>query len=1692
MSHLPPIPPNHCELLVATNPFRPSRERYHFRPTDAAKQRRFSGHPALIDEQYPLTTIERLVARHLPRAKFPVTVLLDGLPVPREQWPHVVPQPGSRLLLCQVPGDDFGGILRIAAMILLAVGGAWIAAGNLAFMGGAFLGEAFFSGGIGAIAAASAFTIGGGMIVNALLPPKAPAAPKLGHDGGESANVSWSGPRTTQAVGIPIARIGGEFQTGGNIISAYRSSDGENQYLHMLIALGRGPFAGARELLINGIRAEQYRDVEVEIRYGTPKQSVIPNFAAQITDYGYDNEKIVAVNPGESFKQYPSRSRNCTKLEVDLTFAALYSVNSDDGDDDYGEQEPYSVTVQLHYRRITPGGNYTALTDWQPFLPLGGLNAETGYAPYPATPAPGPDSSWPGLDALLVGGQVVRGFTTATPRCDVIALTAQLNTAAISSAGGGEIKVTFKCWAAPVGTTDIKPLPDQVFNWTPGGTNTDPGINFLTPGWQERTFTFSAGLDATKQYNVFIYIDSVANARYTPPADEWGGWGAPSPAAVTPKGLDSKWRLTNCVAKAASGQYTISAERYSRFWRTFTTPALLSGRYETRVIRVSPNHEGNPYIFDVFYLTSIREFVDEPLRQPGLGLLGLKMLATDQLSGGQPNVTVIPQPIYWDWRTVDVEHPNGTVGTSLNPALIGYQALTGDEVIFPEITEGFPLAGPNAATWFRSSEASQHGYPQDEYAINPNRIVWDAWTALADRCAQQIDRGDGTLADRHTFRGILDTRSNRWDWCCTVLAQALAVPMLLGTRITVVVPWDCYAVQKFDHSNMIRSTFRRRWLPKQAGWITIQYTDPDTWATVPVSVVGDNGGAPATEQAIGCANEWEAIRLGYHRYYDGQLRRWMASFQAPVEMVGCLPGDVVEVWHAVAKRGPSGRLQGVAGGGLTLTLDQTVTLEAGHEWHVKVKRSTDDALLDYLVTNALPATTDTLTVVARKTIRVNQQQLGGEWVYLGSFPFAVGTAGYVQLTDDVDEGYVIADAVRFVHVQDSSIEVVIDDKDTASGAFTGGGGGWVQQVPSVPEAYAQTWPQNDAARTNRYHAAGNGSAWARWTPTITEPGMYHVFCWYSSGQAGQSNRAVDSPYTVVFDGSGAAGKDSYGLYHPTLKPLDVLVYDVAREADGRVNIVGIEHNELIEQLTFNSALRNSQPTIPHPQAVQRASSTTPTPGRLVSAAGIQDPGSGILPAYDVQVLEMRLPRPGGALEFVLQIFWRQRRTDYGAIVYQKNDHGGWDFLSYGMGGVELRGGGWSKGRTYTWCVCQVGGPNSMSTLPGNKAGFPPYSPEVSYTLIGKGLAPDDVTGLRAISNGDSATLMWARNPAADQVAEYLVEARLNQSPAYGGTAAPYREVRVTGTSTVIDTPWAGTYYFDVWAIDDLGIKSEAAASTYVIVSEAWAANVIYSQDIDPADGVTWTYHGSVCIADDGSIRRPSIAGSSALGPFSDPKECDFQNFGSGLADVAGADLASVPGTWFSDMILTKAANYAESAVIDLGSQLTGYFHPIYRSELINYAVGTNWDDVGGEYLANRTGEELSAQAGEISVVWYGGNTLVGGVITDEQVIEAGQVAIRYLRCRINYNLPSYVMEGRVWDLAFSIDVPDLVESGTFTTSGVAGEVVSFTKTFHAAPAVVITPEAGGAVTLDAGSITITQFTVTSAAPVTFHWAAQKY
>jgi hypothetical protein len=129
------------------------------------------------------------------------------------------------------------------------------------------------------------------------------------------------------------------------------------------------------------------------------------------------------------------------------------------------------------------------------------------------------------------------------------------------------------------------------------------------------------------------------------------------------------------------------------------------------------------------------------------------------------------------------------------------------------------------------------------------------------------------------------------------------------------------------------------------------------------------------------------------------------------------------------------------------------------------------------------------------TRTLNQRQGGGAWYLLGAWNFAAGTAGAITLGTTGVNGYVIADAVRFVQIT----EDVIVDNAAPSGVQTVGS--WYPSAAS-PGFYGTNYLYD--------HLGQKGTTSVRFTPSLPLAGTYAVYQrWRQSAASLAPNVPVD-------------------------------------------------------------------------------------------------------------------------------------------------------------------------------------------------------------------------------------------------------------------------------------------------------------------------------------------------------------------------------------------------------------------------------------------------------------------------------------------------------------------------------------------------------------------------------------------------------
>lgn len=168
--------------------------------------------------------------------------------------------------------------------------------------------------------------------------------PNFGLDGEgldeSSSTYGWDGIRTVQEVGIPVKVVCGEHRTGGNIINQYISTDGDKQYLNLLIGAGEGEIESISDIKINEQPIANFEGIDVDYRYGTNDQTVIPNFIDLHNVYTI-NVNLEKDNP----YVYTTVDSDVEAFEINLTLpAGLWQADSS------GAIKSWSVTYKVEYK----------------------------------------------------------------------------------------------------------------------------------------------------------------------------------------------------------------------------------------------------------------------------------------------------------------------------------------------------------------------------------------------------------------------------------------------------------------------------------------------------------------------------------------------------------------------------------------------------------------------------------------------------------------------------------------------------------------------------------------------------------------------------------------------------------------------------------------------------------------------------------------------------------------------------------------------------------------------------------------------------------------------------------------------------------------------------------------------------------------------------------------------------------------------------------------------------------------------------------------------------------------------------------------------------------------------------------------------------------------------------------------------
>lgn len=319
-----------------------------------------------VDMYVPLgTSIDEMVRKAmpelLPAERDMVRVWIGEDVVPSSKWRLIRPH-NVTVIIRLVPGQD-----SLRSILTIAVAAAALFAAP--YLGPMLAGAAGFGTAAtwGSVAALG-ITLAGSLLVNALIPVRAPGVA----DGvTQSPTYAISGWKNTTTPGGPIPAICGRHRFAPVYAATpFSRIIGNDQYIVSLFLVGYGPlilddFRIGETPLANFVDAGQ---IQLEVRHGYPDDAPITLYPNQVLEEAYDvtlesNVEIIRLSASD-----------VTQSAITFYFPRGLAKQNDDSETSQDEPlKPYSVDIAIEQRRVGDTG----------FTPVASLHfTETTATPF--------------------------------------------------------------------------------------------------------------------------------------------------------------------------------------------------------------------------------------------------------------------------------------------------------------------------------------------------------------------------------------------------------------------------------------------------------------------------------------------------------------------------------------------------------------------------------------------------------------------------------------------------------------------------------------------------------------------------------------------------------------------------------------------------------------------------------------------------------------------------------------------------------------------------------------------------------------------------------------------------------------------------------------------------------------------------------------------------------------------------------------------------------------------------------------------------------------------------------------------------------------------------------------------------------------------------------------------------------------
>lgn len=398
-----------------------------------------------------------------------------------------------------------------------------------------------------------------------------------------------------------------------------------------------------------------------------------------------------------------------------------------------------------------------------------------------------------------------------------------------------------------------------------------------------------------------VWVEVAAGSAYITDHVDGAPYGIATPNLP---GVLVIWRWFPTEVSTAGGvvpRVTAVGAQRSVMRHTWRADNLSEGKYDVRVKKWTADFTDARFGDDI-YLTAVREIFYDDFEYPCSALVGIRGLATEELSGSfnfscETSGKLVQ--VYRDgqWYTE----------ASQSPARNAYHILT------------MPIFDNN-------------GTPVKYNAFTPSDINLTHFREMADYNADPVPDGKGGTEPRLTWNGQFDSVQTMWDAALSILAAGRAVPYWRGNII-------CLAIDKpvvdpattFTVGNVLTGSLKESWLrmDSRARAIDADFISLDKGLVRDkLTIVNDlapSHWGTAKLPMQGCIYTSEIIRRARYHLNTTLYTTRSSSLTCDVDALPVTMGSVAALQHDVLMVGEGGRISSATEN--TVVLDHLVTID---------------------------------------------------------------------------------------------------------------------------------------------------------------------------------------------------------------------------------------------------------------------------------------------------------------------------------------------------------------------------------------------------------------------------------------------------------------------------------------------------------------------------------------------------------------------------------------------------------------------------------------------------------------------------------------------------------------------------------------------------------------------------------------------